>query len=405
MKNFRTIAKVGAWILLGSILLLIGFLGRAGMLTKWNGAISPVSHATMSPAANRTPTQVPSVSPAGFVTTAPRPTTTPIPTLVKSNTPVPTARRFLPLDGCTKPDALGRIVFYHAGENFRHPDSQSSLCLMNGEGCFLRLLISQTTSAFSWSPDYRQIAIGCADGSKICILDVDATLATCPPSQKGSVCQPVILQTYAIPDVCSDSKVYSIAWSPDLTRMAIACERSLKAAGGSRSNQNLVCVFERKAPEVCQTILTDEYELWIDWSPTEDRLVVSTKRGEIFLLRPDGSDRVDLAYGLRPEWSPDGKQIAFLKPSEDEDKNSSVLPPSTPMGLTCNGCYRRRYSLLIVHSLRIWPCIVIRIAAVCPGRQMENRLPSQRKEPCMTARLCGWISKREPLPSFLNVMS
>jgi len=50
--------------------------------------------------------------------------------------------------------------------------------------------------------------------------------------------------------------------------------------------------------------------------PAQDRIVVANRAGQVYLIDPDGSDRLDLItdptaeQGSQPVWSPDGRRIA-----------------------------------------------------------------------------------------------
>jgi Tol biopolymer transport system component len=56
----------------------------------------------------------------------------------------------------------------------------------------------------------------------------------------------------------------------------------------------------------------------VAWSPTGSRIAFVrgwsevTLEGEIFLMRPDGSDQARLTAGDVPSWSPDGSRLAFV---------------------------------------------------------------------------------------------
>lgn len=64
-----------------------------------------------------------------------------------------------------------------------------------------------------------------------------------------------------------------------------------------------------------------------DPEAANNRIVVGTASGEVYLINPDGSERLDLAggqkpNGLQPVWSPDGRKIAW---SEVGPSSNSIV--------------------------------------------------------------------------------
>jgi len=65
-------------------------------------------------------------------------------------------------------------------------------------------------------------------------------------------------------------------------------------------------------------------DYWTSWSPSGDRIVFAGSDGQgsldVFTMRADGSDRQrltkDEASDTQPDWSPDGRQIAFISSRE-----------------------------------------------------------------------------------------
>jgi TolB protein len=52
------------------------------------------------------------------------------------------------------------------------------------------------------------------------------------------------------------------------------------------------------------------------WSPAGDEIVYSEDNGGLFIVDRDGSERRPLARGFAARWSPDGRQIAFVRDGE-----------------------------------------------------------------------------------------
>ena len=121
------------------------------------------------------------------------------------------------------------------------------------------------------------------------------------------------------------------SWSPDGNRIAFS--------GGGHGG-DLYQVLSRRARGTTprgNAAATDERD-WVDpkWSP-DGRSIVYTRRGEVWLMRSDGSDDRALVTKLDSPgtilaqyaiWSPDGKTI-YVKAAGDERKASIWSVPAS----------------------------------------------------------------------------
>jgi hypothetical protein len=177
--------------------------------------------------------------------------------------PTPTLRVFSRSD-CGDVEENGNILFlkmYMNGDRYR--SSYYDLFVMNGNGCFHRMILEEASGSPAWSRDGKYIAIGCDNNSNLCILDAEKTLNSCSTvvSGEGWECVPSILDRFSLPSSVADSNRFDgISWSPNGNQIVIDGEKSLHVLTIST--------------EVWETLIESQWGVEADWSPTQNIMAI-----------------------------------------------------------------------------------------------------------------------------------
>jgi Tol biopolymer transport system component len=194
---------------------------------------------------------------------------------------------------------------------------------MDADGNFIRK-VGEFGGSPTWSPDGKFIAVGCE--KEICILD----FATMPDMRNNLGMRsnsPKSAYRLPAPDRCEEkvnyghgelySGILSMSWSPSGKKLAVVC--------GSEDPKEVrsVCILSLDGGTECwdESLSQDIYRAV--WSPMDENVIaiagpsVAENTSEITLVNARGQNPIQLARGWSPEWSPDGKQIAYAQMTQE----------------------------------------------------------------------------------------
>jgi len=225
----------------------------------------------------------------------------------------------------------GYISFFWQDDQVKH---LQKLILMDGNGSHLRYL-GYFGGSQSFSKDGKFIATGCDPEKhngirKLCILDLqmDAQFWEEIPLNVYSP-NLYVKEQIEIPELCKIDKenkvngyfsILSIDWSPKGDAVILSC--------GEKELDREVCVLSLTDNSAyCWDHSISENVYRVVWSPTDQNVLITSgdnyRSSDIKVVDSHGKTIRTLGKGMHPEWSPDGKKVAYIENFQSSETNRS----------------------------------------------------------------------------------
>jgi TolB protein len=227
----------------------------------------------------------------------------------------------------------------------------TEIYLMNGDGSDQRRLTHTdwNEGASDWSPNGTKIAF---HSNKLC-----GTPWTGPCTKSGlflmnafDPAEQTLLTNLSQKEVAAELGAHFPSWSPDGQRLAFNSWANVDGTGvkppqtrdifvinvDGTGLTNLTRDIKVEGPEGIGDILADDYRP--DWSPDGKKIAFTTNRDrnlEIYLMNADGTEPTRLTNNTGsdrgPKWSPDGTKIVF-ESNRDGNWDICVVRPTDSNG-------------------------------------------------------------------------
>lgn len=184
----------------------------------------------------------------------------------------------------------GTIAFLRSPAGAAGPyGTGQSLYVIHADGSGLLRVTPQGTDVYTyaWSPN----------GSLIAYIDTAHSLWLIRPDGTGL--------RLLLPS--SKLSTLALSWSPDGKRLAVAT-LAVAAAGPNPYSCGPIYIVPISGA-LPRSLPSGGAGCAVAWSPRGDEIAYN--RGGISVIRPDGSGRRQVGPGGGPQWSADGKQLAF----------------------------------------------------------------------------------------------
>lgn len=217
--------------------------------------------------------------------------------VVKS--PSATTSIYLPLIVNNYRSPLNKIVY---ASGYASANQTYNIYVMNPDGTGQTQLTNQSGSQYlkpTWSPDGSKIAFYNYTDQQIYVMNSDGTGMHALVNVSGYHVHPT--------------------WSPDGTQIAFSSD--LYNPGATTPNHIYVVNADGSGSPVNLTSSTAASDSWPDWSSDGKKIAYASGTGtnfantQIYVMNADGSGQTNVSNSAHadnaPNWSPDGKKIVF----------------------------------------------------------------------------------------------